>query len=61
MNLAGCQVVGYEPRMERVISFLCMFGQWVRFDGTEIGAVNQAEAVEENFPLQLDSERTASI
>jgi hypothetical protein len=47
--------------MERVISFLCIFGQWVRFDDTEIGAVNQAEAVEENFPPQPDSERTASI
>jgi hypothetical protein len=43
------------------ITFLRIFGQWVRFNGTEVEAVEESAAVHENFPETEGSPQTATI
>jgi hypothetical protein len=44
-----------------VFNFLCAWEQWRRYEDTGVSRVNQPEAVEESFPLEQDSQQTASI
>jgi hypothetical protein len=43
------------------INFLRVFGQWVRFDDTDVQPVDESAALEDNFPEIEDSSQTASI
>jgi hypothetical protein len=57
-----CQLVGviaHEGGHD--FTFICLCGQWMRFDETDVTADNQTEAVEENFPIDQNSNQTASI
>jgi ubiquitin C-terminal hydrolase len=49
---------GYQGRY---ITFLRVFGKWVRFDDTDVQEVPESAALEENFPEVEDSTQTASI
>jgi hypothetical protein len=41
--------------------FLRIFGQWIRFNDTEVEAAEQSAALYENFPETEGSPQTATI
>jgi hypothetical protein len=41
--------------------FLGIFGQWIRFHGTEVEAVEESAAWHENFPETEGPPQTATI
>jgi ubiquitin C-terminal hydrolase len=43
------------------ITFLRIFGQWIRFNDTEVEAVEESAALHENFPETEESPQTATI
>jgi hypothetical protein len=43
------------------MTFFRLFGQWIRFNDTEVGAVEELAALYENFPETDRSPQTATI
>jgi hypothetical protein len=43
------------------MTFLRIFGQWIRFNDTEVEAVEESAALHENFPETEGSPQTATI
>jgi hypothetical protein len=43
------------------ITFLSVFGQWIRLDGTHVQEVPESQALDDNFPRIERSTQTASI
>jgi hypothetical protein len=43
------------------MKFLRIFGQWIRFNDTEVEAVEESAALHENFPETEGSPQTATI
>jgi hypothetical protein len=43
------------------MTFFRIFGQWIRFDDTEVAAVEESATLHENFPETEGSLQTATI
>jgi hypothetical protein len=52
---------GVQDNKSHYINFLCVRGQWILYEDTDVSRVNQSEALEERLPLEQDSRETASI
>jgi hypothetical protein len=50
-----------EKDQGHYMTFLRMFGQWIRFNDTESEAVEESAALHENFPDTERSPQTATI
>jgi 3-phosphoglycerate kinase len=50
-----------EKDQGRCMTFLRIFSQWIRFNGTEVEAVEESVAIDENFPEAQGSFQTATI
>jgi uncharacterized UBP type Zn finger protein len=50
-----------EEYLGHYVTFVRIFGEWVRFDDTKPVPVSNFEALEDNFPKRKDSDQTATI
>jgi ubiquitin C-terminal hydrolase len=50
-----------DPNRGHNIAFLRIFGQWIRFNDTQVDFVNESNALEDNFPENEESTQTAII
>jgi uncharacterized UBP type Zn finger protein len=50
-----------EKDQRHYMMFLRMFGQWIRFNDTDVEAVKASAALEENFPETEGSPQTATF
>jgi hypothetical protein len=50
-----------EKDQGQYMTFLGIFGQWIRLNDTEVEAVEESAALHENFPGTEGSRQTATI
>jgi hypothetical protein len=50
-----------EKDQGHYMTFLRIFGQWIRFDHTEVEAIEESAALHENFPETKESSQTVVI